>query len=110
MGQEDAVGAFRVRWYDSVQSTNDLAKAAALHGADGKLFFVAREQLAGRGRHGRIWQSPPGNFYGSLLLRTDRPLAEAASLSLVSGLAVVEATPSAMAGWFPGSNGPTTCC
>ena len=41
---------------------------------------VAEEQTAGRGRHGRVWHSPPGNFYGSLLLRA-RParLAEAAT-------------------------------
>ena len=84
-------GEFRVRWYGSVESTNDLARAAALAGDSENRFFIAEQQTAGRGRHGRTWRSPPGNFYGSLLLRTDRTLADAASLSLVSGLAVVEA-------------------
>lgn len=82
---------FRVERRDKVASTNDLARAAAERGEPEGLLVLAREQTAGRGRQGRSWSSPPGNFYGSLLLRPCRPLAEVATLSLVAGLAVAEA-------------------
>ena len=47
--------------------------------------------MAGRGRQGRAWVSPPGNFYGSTLveLRPSDPPAQ--TLSLVAGLALIEA-------------------
>jgi BirA family biotin operon repressor/biotin-[acetyl-CoA-carboxylase] ligase len=52
---------------------------------------VALHQEAGRGRQGRTWVSVEGNFYGSTLvqLRSDDPPAQ--TLSLVAGLALLEA-------------------
>lgn len=82
---------FRLEQHDRVASTNDLARAAAERGEPEGLWILAREQTKGRGRQGRPWRSPPGNFHGSLLLRPDRPLAEVATLSLVAALAVAEA-------------------
>jgi len=54
-------------------------------------WLVALSQSAGKGRHGREWQSPAGNFHGSTLviLRPDDPPAP--SLSLASGLALIDA-------------------
>jgi len=54
-------------------------------------WLVALEQTGGRGRQGRQWQSPAGNFHGSTLvvLRPDDPPAP--SLSLTSGLALIGA-------------------
>jgi BirA family biotin operon repressor/biotin-[acetyl-CoA-carboxylase] ligase len=79
-----------VRWLDEVDSTNDLAREAAVGGAATGTWIVARSQRAGRGRQGRLWSSPPGNFYGSLVLRPDVELAAAATLSLVAALAIGE--------------------
>lgn len=64
-----------------------LADSTAVEGD----WLVARSQTAGRGRQGRQWQSPPGNFHGSTLvvLRPDDPPAP--SLSLASGLALIGA-------------------
>jgi BirA family biotin operon repressor/biotin-[acetyl-CoA-carboxylase] ligase len=54
--------------------------------------------VAGRGRQGREWISPPGNFYGSTLVEL-RPLdPPAQTLSLVAGLALIEAVDAAVAG------------
>ena len=52
---------------------------------------MALEQQAGRGRQGRQWVSPVGNFYGSTLvaLRSGDPQPQ--TLSLVAGLALIEA-------------------
>jgi BirA family transcriptional regulator, biotin operon repressor / biotin---[acetyl-CoA-carboxylase] ligase len=76
---------------DSVASTNDEAKRRAEEGAPGGLVVTAKEQVRGRGRYGRSWASPPGNLYASVLLRPDCPMARAAQLSLVAGLALADA-------------------
>lgn len=83
--------AFRVETLPAVGSTNDIVREQAAAGAAEGLVVCAREQLAGRGRHGRVWTSPPGNLYASLLFRPARPLAEAATLSLVIGLSLADA-------------------
>ena len=83
--------AFDVRRLASVDSTNTHCRELAERGAAEGTLVVAAEQTGGRGRHGRHWHSPPGNFYGSLLLRPKLPLADTASLSLVIGLAALDA-------------------
>ena len=52
---------------------------------------MALHQVAGRGRQGRVWMPGKGNFFGSTLvsLRPGDPPAQ--SLSLASGLALIEA-------------------
>jgi len=54
-------------------------------------WLVALAQDSGKGRQGRQWQSPAGNFFGSTLvaLRPGDPPAPA--LSLAAGLALIEA-------------------
>jgi BirA family transcriptional regulator, biotin operon repressor / biotin---[acetyl-CoA-carboxylase] ligase len=80
-----------LRAFDRVESTNDEARRLAERGADPGVVVVAGEQVKGRGRHGRLWHSPPGNLYASLLLRPECTIAEAAQLSLVASLALAEA-------------------
>jgi BirA family biotin operon repressor/biotin-[acetyl-CoA-carboxylase] ligase len=80
-----------LRAFDRVESTNDEAKRLAEQGAAAGVVVVARQQLKGRGRHGRFWESPPGNLYASLLLRPDCTIATSAQLSLVASLALAEA-------------------
>ena len=65
--------------------------------ADGD-WLVALHQDVGRGRQGRTWEAAPGNFHGSTLvaLREGDPAAQ--SLSLVAGLALIEAVDVAVAG------------
>ncbi len=82
---------FTVHRLPNVDSTNTYVGRLAEEGAPDGTLVVADTQTGGRGRHGRTWQSPPGNFHGSLLLRPQVKLADAASLSLVIGLAAREA-------------------
>ncbi|HEX4847784.1 MAG TPA: biotin--[acetyl-CoA-carboxylase] ligase, partial [Novosphingobium sp.] len=74
-------------------STNaDLA--ARLVGAEGLgegTWLVADRQTAGRGRQGRTWFDGHGNFMGSTVVRPGPGDPPAASLALLSGLAVHEA-------------------
>ena len=74
--------------YDSIDSTNDEAKSLAREGAAEGTLLWALEQTAGRGRRGRVWVSPPGNFYASLILRPDCPASRAAQLGFVAALAI----------------------
>ncbi|WP_343060505.1 biotin--[acetyl-CoA-carboxylase] ligase [Sphingomonas rhizophila] len=54
-------------------------------------WLVARRQSAGRGRHGRVWDSIPGNFLGSTLVELRPHDPSPSTLSLLAGLALVEA-------------------
>lgn len=76
---------------ETVSSTNDEARARAQDGAMDGTVVWAREQSGGRGRRGRSWSSPPGNLYTSTIFRPKRPAGEAAQLSLVVAVAVVDA-------------------
>ena len=89
---------FRLVELASVASTNDVARRLADAGEPAGLIVRAERQTAGRGRHGRNWQSPPGNLYASLLLRPGRPIAEVASLSLIAALSLAEALDQLSAG------------
>ena len=82
---------YRLEVHDALASTNDEARRLAAAGEPEGALIVARRQTAGRGRSGRVWSSPAGNLYFSLLLRPDRPPAEAAQLSFVAALAAAEA-------------------
>jgi len=57
---------------------------------------VALDQQAGRGRQGRTWLPATGNFYGSTLVRLRGDDPNAPSLSLVAGLALIEAVDAAI--------------
>ena len=77
--------------HDVVTSTSDLVFEAALTHAPEGTAITANVQTKGRGRHGRVWHSPHGNFYISVLLRPIRDRQEWASLSLMAGLALYSA-------------------
>lgn len=83
--------AYRLVARETVTSTNDEARALAEAGAEDGTLVWAREQSDGRGRQGRVWASPPGNLYISLILRPDCALAEAAQLGFIAALAVGDA-------------------
>jgi BirA family biotin operon repressor/biotin-[acetyl-CoA-carboxylase] ligase len=82
---------YRLVAHEQIDSTNEEAKRLAASGAAGGTLVWAGEQLAGRGRRGRGWASPPGNLYASLLLRPACPPAQACQLNFVAAIALVEA-------------------
>jgi BirA family biotin operon repressor/biotin-[acetyl-CoA-carboxylase] ligase len=85
---ETAADGYRLTSLAVTGSTNEDALQAARDGDPGRLWVVAAEQQAGRGRHGRQWASPPGNLYASLLLMDPCEPAEAPQLGFVAGLAL----------------------
>lgn len=85
---EVLASGWRVERLACVGSTNDEARRRALDGDPGRLWVVAREQTQGRGRRGRAWSSPPGNLYASALLIDPSPVAIAAQIGFVAGVAL----------------------
>lgn len=77
--------------HDRLASTNDEAMTRARSGDAGRLWVVANAQTEGRGRNGRVWSSPPGNLYASLLLIDPAPPNRAAELGFVAGVALIHA-------------------
>jgi BirA family transcriptional regulator, biotin operon repressor / biotin---[acetyl-CoA-carboxylase] ligase len=73
-------------------STNAEAMRRSLSGCPTPLWIRADRQTRGRGRSGRPWQSDhTGNLYASLLLDLRCGPETAAQLSLVAGVAVIDA-------------------
>lgn len=77
--------------YDCVGSTNLEAKHLAEDGAAHGTLVVADCQSAGKGRRGRLWESPKGqSIYMTLIIKDDIRPENASSLTLVMALAVAE--------------------
>lgn len=75
-----------------IPSTNDYLLQRVQHGIRQGAVCAAEGQSAGKGRMGRKWHSPfAANLYFSIYWRFDAPLQTLAGLSLVVGLAVIEA-------------------
>jgi BirA family biotin operon repressor/biotin-[acetyl-CoA-carboxylase] ligase len=94
----------------ATDSTMAEAARRAEAGVPGPEWTLALHQTKARGRRGRAWAMPAGNFAASLLMRPRSTPADAALRSFVAALALREAF--IAAGWTPGgspSNGPTTC-
>lgn len=76
---------------DKLISTNDHAKELARQGGGHGLAVIARQQSAGRGRLQRLWESPVGGLWMSVVLRPNLSLAEASKLTLAASVAIVDA-------------------
>ena len=77
--------------FDVLESTQEyakeLAKASFVHGT----LVVADRQTAGKGRRGRVWQSPKGTTISmSLCLEPKLQVENVAGLTLVMALAVAK--------------------
>lgn len=95
-----------VHYFETLNSTNDLAKELAAQGAPEGAVVVAETQTRGRGRLGREWNSPPGaGLYVSLVLRPMLPPMELPQITLTTAVAVVRAV-RRVAGLAPGIKWP----
>ena len=78
----------------SVDSTNaeGARRAATLAGPE---WILALEQTAARGRRGRVWANPPGNFAATLVMRPNESPDRVALRSFVAALALFDAVAAA---------------
>ncbi|WP_064436056.1 bifunctional biotin--[acetyl-CoA-carboxylase] ligase/biotin operon repressor BirA [Pseudoalteromonas neustonica] len=83
----------QVEVHPIIDSTNSelMRRIAAKQTLDSGTVIVAEMQQAGRGRRGRVWQSPFGaNLYYSYFWRLDDGLQAAMGMSIAVGLAVYD--------------------
>lgn len=78
--------------YDSVGSTNDIAKRMASESDKAGTVILANCQSEGKGRLGRNWHSEENvGVYLSTILKTALPPEQISKIALVAGVAVVQA-------------------
>lgn len=78
----------RLRLFDELSSTNDSGKDLVRQGEDHGTVILAKKQTTGRGRLQRVWESPLGGLWMSILLKPKLNLADAAKLTLSTGVAL----------------------
>lgn len=81
-----------IAYFDEIDSTNIKAKELAEQGYPNGTLVVADQQVSGRGRRGRSWESPPGTgIFMTLMLKPEINPNNASMLTLVAALAVAKA-------------------
>jgi len=81
-----------LHYYPALPSTNDLLVEMAAQDAPAGSMIVTDFQSQGKGRLGRSWLAPAGtSLLFSVLFRPDWPPERAAWLTMIAGLAAVEA-------------------
>jgi len=84
--------AKRIYAFWSVGSTNEFAYARAAQGEAEGTLVIAEQQLRGRGRKSRLWDSPFNKgLWFSLILCPQLPAARAGLVPYLAGLSVAEA-------------------
>lgn len=88
--ETDLIGK-EVRFYEEVDSTNEIAKKIAdENGTDGTL-IVTESQIKGKGRRGKEWSSDKGkDIFMSLILKPRINPMSASMLTIITALAVVK--------------------
>lgn len=89
----------RLVMLDEVGSTNDEALALGRSGAPHGTAVAARNQTAGRGRRGHVWESPRGNLYLSVVLRPAVGPARLPGLAAACGLGALSVSNEAQLKW-----------
>jgi BirA family biotin operon repressor/biotin-[acetyl-CoA-carboxylase] ligase len=84
--------SWRIHYFASVVSTNEVAKKLAEAGEPGGTVVLADEQTGGRGRSGRAWFSPAGGgVWASIVVRPSLEARRLAGLGIAIAVAVADA-------------------
>jgi len=81
---------FNLKYFDSVESTNDAAASFASQGCKPWTIVCANEQKKGKGRLGRKWISKKGNIFFSIILKPDLKVNHTPQLNFVASLAIYD--------------------
>lgn len=81
----------KIHRYEVVSSTNTLAKRLAAKGEEEGTVVIAETQRKGKGRLGRVWESPKGGLWFSLILRPKTHPSKLPLITFVSSVAVAKA-------------------
>lgn len=77
-----------INCYESVKSTNETAKLLAESAADGTL-VISEIQAGGKGRLGRVWTSPKGGIWMTLILKPDIDPIYANKITQIAAAALI---------------------
>ncbi|WP_034345712.1 biotin--[acetyl-CoA-carboxylase] ligase [Deinococcus misasensis] len=79
-------------YHGTVSSTQDVARQLATEGAPHGTVVLAEKQTRGRGRRGKVWNTPVGaGLYFTIILKPQFAVSELSLLPLMAGVAVREA-------------------
>jgi BirA family biotin operon repressor/biotin-[acetyl-CoA-carboxylase] ligase len=91
-GLETAFVGRNVAYWPEIESTNARARSLAEGGAPEGTLVITDYQTAGRGRLGRLWVAPAGSsLLLSLIFRPEVAPAQVQRLTMICGLAAVDA-------------------
>lgn len=76
--------------FEELTSTNDQIKDLARQGGEHGTVIIAKRQTRGHGRMQRVWESPYGGLWLSVLLKPKLSLGDAAKLTLSTGVALAQ--------------------
>lgn len=82
---------FQLQRFKEVDSTNAVAHRIAEAGAKEGTVIVAEQQTGGHGRMQRVWSSPAGGLWFSVILRPKMNPRYVAQITLLAGVAVASA-------------------
>ena len=77
--------------FNEVGSTNTIAKFLSKNGIGNGSVVIAERQTAGRGRSGKLWESPLGGIWLSSVLTPDVDYSKIPLITLATGVAVAKA-------------------
>jgi BirA family transcriptional regulator, biotin operon repressor / biotin---[acetyl-CoA-carboxylase] ligase len=79
-----------ILWFKEVSSTNEIARRLAPEKEEGTV-ILAETQIDGRGRMARMWHSPAGGVWMSLILKPKIQLYDIHKINMVVDLGIVRA-------------------
>jgi BirA family biotin operon repressor/biotin-[acetyl-CoA-carboxylase] ligase len=79
---------YNLIWLEQTESTNSEAVRLAAEGCPHLTLVCASEQTRGRGRRERVWYSPPGTLYWSVVLRPGKDWPSQVTIGHVAAVAV----------------------
>ncbi|MGI1659980.1 MAG: biotin--[acetyl-CoA-carboxylase] ligase [Desulfitobacterium sp.] len=80
----------RLLLFEELPSTNDWLKNLTPQDAEHGTVVIAKRQNSGHGRMQRLWESPQGGLWLSILLKPRLSLGDAAKLTLSTGVAMAQ--------------------
>lgn len=83
---------YRLTFRDRVESTNQLAAELPIPAPPCRRLVIATQQVAGRGRFDRTWDSPPGGIWASILDGENRQPQTAWIDQLAMSVAITDVT------------------
>lgn len=76
-----------IHYFKEVTSTNSIAKDLSIKNVSNGTLVISEIQNLGKGRLGRIWTSPQGGIWASLILRPDIEPIQAPKITLIAAAA-----------------------